>query len=241
MLKSIFVKKEWVTLLISLIAAITPLTAVAGIKTTPTGNNAMPFTVVLDAGHGGIDGGVTGKTTGVKESDLNLAVASLLKKDFLSSGFDVVMTRTTAAGLYGRASLSLKKTDMQNRKKIIEKASPDLVISIHMNEYPLKSRRGAQVFFKETDKESEEFANSIQKQLNGLEESTRDYSALSGNYYVLNVSPCPAVIVECGFLSNAKDEALLTTEEYRARIAYAVYKGAVQYLTTRSTPTRTDE
>ena len=213
--------------------AVAAATAVAAVCFTPARASSTPYsrvTVVIDAGHGGIDGGVTGVNTGVAESELNLAVAKLLQRDFSAAGFKVVMTRTTSAGLYGKASATLKKTDMQNRRRIIEGASPDLVISVHMNRCPLPSRRGAQVFYKPGDEASASFADDIQSELNGMKEAVRDCFTLAGDYYVLNVSGCPAVLVECGFLSNGDDEKLLINEEYREKLAYAIFKGAVKYL-----------
>jgi N-acetylmuramoyl-L-alanine amidase len=171
-----------------------------------------------------------GKTSGVKESELNLLFAEQLKKDFLSAGFRVVMTRTTSAGLYGTAHKSLKKTDMQNRRKIIENANPDIVISLHMNYYALSSRRGAQVFYNKDGVGGADFASCIQKQINGMEEAVRSCSALVGDYYILNVSPCPAVLVECGFLSNEEDEKLLVDKKYREKLSYTLFKGCVEYL-----------
>lgn len=197
---------------------------------TVLAKSSARFTVVIDAGHGGIDGGVTGVKTGAVESELNLAVAKLLRDDFQTAGFRVVMTRTTSAGLYGSARTSLKKTDMKNRRKIIEKADPDLVISVHMNNYALPSRRGAQVFYRRGDSPSAMLADCVQNQLNGMEEAPRQCERLVGDYYVLNISPCPAVLVECGFLSSPEDEALLVTEEYRQKLAYTVFVGAVEYL-----------
>ena len=190
-------------------------------------NPAM--TVVIDAGHGGIDGGVTGRTTGAVESELNLLVAKLLKEDFEAAGFNVVMTRTTSAGLYKTSYSSLKKTDMLNRKRIIEDAGASAVISVHMNECPYPSRRGAQTFHKADDKESNALAVCIQSELDALPESSRSCPVLKGDYYVLNVSPCPAVLVECGFLSNEEDEALLIKDEYREKLSYAIFRGCVKY------------
>ena len=93
------------------------------------------FTVCIDAGHGGVDGGVTGVNTGVKESDLNLSVSRLLKEHFESCGITVVMTRKTKDGLYGTATSGFKRRDMEKRREIIEQSKPDMVISIHMNKY----------------------------------------------------------------------------------------------------------
>ena len=94
---------------------------------------ASKLSVVIDAGHGGIDGGVVGVTTKRKESDVNLTIAFLLKEKLADAGFLVVMTRTTEGGLYDTTAPGFKKRDMQRRKEIIQEASPDLLISIHQN------------------------------------------------------------------------------------------------------------
>lgn len=185
--------------------------------------------VVLDAGHGGIDGGVSGVNTGGKESDLNLSVVKKLEKCFIDAGISVVLTRSSEAGLYGLATKNLKKKDMQKRSEIINKAEPDLVISVHMNKYSTSSRRGAQVFYKESSENSKILADCIQQSFNSMEQSVRECSSLTGDYYILNCSPYTSVIAECGFLSNPNDEALLITEEYQQEIAYAIFKGAIEY------------
>lgn len=186
--------------------------------------------VVIDAGHGGIDGGVVGVNTGIKESTLNLLVAKELKRCFLSAGIDVVMTRENENGLYGTATSSRKKKDMQKRKNIIENAQPEMVISVHMNKYSVSTRRGAQVFFDKNNQRGVSLANAVQKSLNAMEETVREYSALNGDYYILTSHNYPSIIVECGFLSNPEDEALLMTDAYRQKIAYAIFKGCIDYL-----------
>lgn len=191
---------------------------------------AAEIKVVVDAGHGGIDGGVTGVKTGVKESELNLAVAKKLAKLFENAGIDVVLTRKNDAGLYGIATGNLKRKDMEARRDIILKEKPALVISVHMNHYPVSSRRGAQVFFAENSEEGKELADCVQKSFNAMEETVREYSALKGDYYILNSHSYPACIAECGFLSNPDDEALLITDAYQEKIAYAIFKGAIDFL-----------
>ncbi|PWM75258.1 MAG: hypothetical protein DBX59_02180 [Bacillota bacterium] len=191
---------------------------------------AAEIKVVIDAGHGGIDGGVVGVKTGKKESELNLAVSKKLAKHFQNAGIDAVFTRKNDAGLYGAATGNLKRRDMEARRDIILKEKPTLVISVHMNKYPVSSRRGAQVFFNETDGQGKQLADCVQKSFNAMEEATREYAALKGDYYILNSHPYPACIAECGFLSNPEDEALLLTEEYQEKIAYAIFKGAIDYL-----------
>lgn len=190
--------------------------------------------VVLDAGHGGIDGGVSGVLTGVKESELNLKVVKKLENCFVSAGIDVVLTRSTDAGLYGVATKNLKKKDMQKRKEIIEKANPALVISVHMNKYGVSGRRGAQVFYKKSDEQGKCLAENIQKSFNDMVQASRECSVLTGDYYILNCTDYPSVIAECGFLSNPEDEALLITEEYQEEIAYAIFKGVIGYLSENS-------
>jgi N-acetylmuramoyl-L-alanine amidase len=195
-------------------------------------NAVTEITVVLDAGHGGIDGGVTGKVTGIKESDLNLAVVRKIEKCLLDAGINVVLTRKTDGGLYGIAVGGFKKRDMKKRKEIIDKAKPNVVLSIHMNNFPISTRRGAQVFYRNTNSNGKVLADNIQTVLNDMEESVRNYSALKGDYYILNCNDYASAIVECGFLSNAEDEKLLTDDAYQEKLAYTIFKGIIAYLST---------
>lgn len=223
------------SILIVTVLAITALTmafCLSALSKTAAGSlDASKIKIVLDAGHGGIDGGVSGVNTGVKESDLNLAVVKKLEKYLTDAGMTVVLTRNSAAGLYGAATGNLKKRDMKKRKEIIEKENPAIVVSVHMNNYALQDRRGAQVFYKDGDENGKLLADSIQRSFNAMDSCVREYSALTGDYFMLNCSEVPSVIAECGFLSNPQDEALLITEEYQSEIAYAIFKGIVGYLT----------
>ncbi len=195
--------------------------------------NATPqarYTIVIDAGHGGIDGGVSGINTSVKESDVNLAIAKKLKELFSCVGFNCVMTRITSSGLYGYLAPGHKDRDMRARAKIINESNPSLVISIHQNNYSSPSRRGGQAFYKKGDKQCYLLATTLQQALNGVYTGVKDYAPLCGDYFILNVSPCPAVIVECGFLSNPQDEALLISEEFQHSLATAIFNGALEFL-----------
>ncbi len=190
--------------------------------------------VVLDAGHGGIDGGVKGIKTGVSESDINLSVVKKLETYLKDAGITVILTRNSDAGLYGVASSTLKRRDMERRKAIIEKAEPTLVVSVHMNYYPNSVRRGGQVFCRPNDERAELLANSVQKGLNSLYAGVKDYSPLTGDYYILNCTDYPSVIAECGFLSNPTDESLLTDESFQSELAYSLFCGIISYLTESS-------
>ncbi len=232
-----FVLKRRNIIIISvlIITALTFILCFGALSAKSIGNyDKRTVKVVLDAGHGGIDGGVTGINTGVKESVLNLKVVNKLENYLVNAGIKVVLTRSTDAGLYGVATSNLKKKDMQKRKEIIEAADPNLVISIHMNKYSVSTRRGAQVFYKPNDEQGKILADSIQNSFNRMESSKREYSALSGDYFILNCSDYPSVICECGFLSNPDDEALLITDEYQDEVAYTIFKGIIGYLSSET-------
>lgn len=199
------------------------------VRTRAAASPSDRFTVVIDAGHGGIDGGVSGITTGVKESELNLDIARKLKTKFDKSGAKTVMTRKTEAGLYGIYSKGFKRRDMQKRKQITLNAKADVFVSIHLNYYSSPLRRGAQVFYKIDEEKSKSLADIVQAELNEGKECERDYTALAGDYYVLNEADCAAILCECGFLSNAEDEKLLLTDEYRAEIAEKIFNGIEKY------------
>lgn len=189
----------------------------------------IKYTVVIDAGHGGIDGGSSGVVTGVKESDLNLEYANSLATLFKSADFNVIMTRTTKNGLYNMFAENKKKDDMMKRKDIIAYSKADLVISIHMNSFSLESCKGAQVFYKENDSVSKALASSIQENFVLNIENARP-KADKGDYFILNCSSIPSVIVECGFLSNQKEEAKLLKADYREKLCYNIFAGALNFL-----------
>lgn len=201
------------------------IVAVAGENNRPV----SALKVVIDAGHGGIDAGCEGSLEGSNERELNLIYANCLKKYLVSYGASVVMTRTTTDGLYSAFAPNKKKDDMKKREEIINKANADLVVSIHMNAFPTASARGAQVFFNPESEVSVELANSIQQSfISNLPEAKKE--ALVGDYYVLNCTKTPAVIVECGFLSNPEEEILLLSSEYCEKVCYAIFCGIVKYL-----------
>ena len=184
------------------------------------------FVVVLDAGHGGIDGGVVGTNTGIKESEINLDITFLLKDLFESGGFKVVLTRQNQNGLYGNATTGFKKRDMQKRLDIIQESKANLVLSIHCNKFSQSSRSGPQVFF--GDDEGQKLADKIQTVLNDFTDNS--HAALRGDYFMLKCTTSPSVIVECGFLSNPGDEQKLIDKNYQSQLAQKIYKGVLLYL-----------
>ena len=182
------------------------------------------YTIVIDPGHGGWDGGSVGTATGVTEAELNLKVSKILKKYLENYGFNVILTRTSDISL-GKNKIE----DMEKRKQIIEKYNPTMVISIHMNSFTDPSECGTQAYFEKGDNNSKLLADSIQSQMNVILPNAREF-ANHGEYYILECSDIPTSIVECGFLSNPNDEALLNTDEYREKLAYSIYSGIIKYL-----------
>lgn len=186
------------------------------------------YSIVIDAGHGGRDGGAVGKTTGVTESLLNLQFALKLKELCENYNFNVVLTRKDMNGLYSAFATNKKKSEMQKRQEIIESANPDVVVSLHMNSFPVSSSRGAQVFYAEGNESGKALGESVQ---NALHEEI-DYAksvAKVGDFYVLNCTEKAGILVECGFLSNAEEEVLLQDEDYQEKFCYALLYGILTY------------
>lgn len=185
------------------------------------------YTIVIDAGHGGRDDGCTG-VSGTKESEINLSIARMLKDNLETLGINVVMTRCDGNGLYKSNVTNFKKSDMSERIKIIEKALADMVISIHQNSYLDSRQRGAQVFYQENDNDSRAFADSVQSQLI-LQLPNARKECNKGDYYLLKESHVPAVLIECGYLSNEEEEKLLASIDYQQKVSYAIMCGVVKY------------
>lgn len=221
-------RRKIVLILLVLIAMQITLTAVLCVKQFAYGNKSLiDFTVVIDAGHGGIDGGVVSKS-GVKESSLNLAYSKTLGKAFKNAGFNVVQTRATEDGLYGLPTNGFKRRDMLARKKIADNARPDLLISVHMNKFSASYRTGPQVFYQQGKEDGQTLAEALQQVFN--DSTGNNHAAIAGDFYICREIDCPAVIVECGFLSNDAEAALLQTEEHRQMICDLIFKGVMLYL-----------
>lgn len=182
------------------------------------------YTIVIDAGHGGWDGGTVGVKTGITEAEINLKISKKLKEYLSDFGFNVVLTRNNEDALGKNKTL-----DMEKRKQIINRVNPFAVISIHTNSFTDSSQFGTQVFYKQNNENSLNLATSIQEQMKLHLPNARD-NANFGDYYMLECSNAISCIVECGFLSNENDESLLTDESYRNNVAYSIYSGIVKYL-----------
>ena len=185
------------------------------------------ITVVLDAGHGGRDGGSVG-VNGTIEKDINLEYVLALKDKLVDNGFKVVLTRKNEDGLYSEFAKNKKQSDMKARFKIIQDANPNLVISIHMNSFPTASAKGATTYYRADDRASEICADLIQKSLHTYC-GARSSAGKVGDYYMLNCSYYSSVLIECGFISNPDEERLLNSEQYKQTVIDAIYNGILLY------------
>lgn len=187
---------------------------------------AVPVTnrvVIIDAGHGGGDPGAIG-LTGTLEKDINLNIALKLQQFIEQSGGVVLMTRTEDEMLAQN-----KREDMKLRKRLREENSGDIFISIHLNSFPQESCKGAQTFYANNE-ESKNLAEKIQKNMvKFLEDDNSRVAKKLTDVYLLKDVNIPSVIVECGFLSNSKEEKLLKDEEYQSKVAFSIFAGICEY------------
>ena len=186
--------------------------------------------VVIDAGHGGIDGGAEADD-GTLEKDLNLALA-LCIRDFLeSSGVDVVLTRERDI-MYAESSSPHKKLDdLNERIRITEEAGALAFVSIHMNKFPVPKYSGLQVYYSENNEESAVLAEMIQGFVssNFQPDNKRAVKPAGSSIYLLDKLECPAVLVECGFLSNPDELKKLKSEDYRKSLAVLIGVCILEY------------
>ncbi len=188
--------------------------------------------VVIDSGHGGNDPGKVG-INGALEKDINLQIARRLKQYLEASDIQVVMTRDSDTGLYSEHDTNKKMADMQERCRLINEAAPALVVSIHQNSYHEESICGGQVFYYKDSANGKRLAELLQKRFDFvLGADNRRLAKANDTYYLLLHVKQPIVIVECGFLSNWQESAMLTSEDYQDRLAWTLHMGIMEYLNT---------
>ena len=186
--------------------------------------------VVIDAGHGGNDPGKIGINQAL-EKDVNLSIAQKVQQYLEAQDIRVVMTREDDNGLYDSDASNKKVQDMKRRVALIDEVQPAITVSIHQNSYPEEYVHGAQVFYYDGSKEGQKLADLLQKQLvEKMDPENHRQIKANDSYYLLKKTDIPIVIVECGFLSNQDEAALLCQEDYQDRLAWAIHMGILQYL-----------
>lgn len=188
------------------------------------------YKVAIDPGHGGNDPGKVG-VNGEEEKGINLEIAYKLKKCLENEGIEVVLTRTDDNGLYEESDTNKKASDMKKRCEIITQEAVDIVVSIHQNSYTDREVNGAQVFYYTHSVKGQKLADCIQTQIKNLVDKDNNRPIKANNsYYILIHTPCPTVIVECGFLSNPTEAESLCDEAYQESIAKAITAGVLDFL-----------
>lgn len=199
--------------------------------------SSMPITqktVIVDAGHGGDDGGAIGIDETV-EKDINLDIALKLEKILKFYGFNVIMTRTQDVMTCDDGLDSLRKrkiSDIHNRFELMRKNPDAIFISVHQNKFEDSSQHGTQVFYSGNDERSKELAEAIQTSvtLTLQRKNGRVVKKSGSGIYLLYHAKIPAVLVECGFISNSDEEKKLKDESYRMKLAILIADGLLKYL-----------
>lgn len=195
-----------------------------------SGNSKELPIVVIDAGHGGKDPGKVGVNDAL-EKDINLSIAKKLQSLLMQNDVMVIMTREEDKDLASENASNRKNEDLRARADLLKEAAPVLMVSIHQNSYPEADVDGAQVFYYSGSQESKLLGTMVQESLKReLADGNHRVAKANKEYYLLKKAVCPAVIVECGFLSNPEEAGLLATEEYQEKIAFSIHLGILEYI-----------
>jgi len=184
--------------------------------------------IVVDPGHGGFDPGAW--RGDIFEKDITLEISKRLAGDLSQAGAMVILLRKDDSDLAGETSGKIrdrKRQDLINRVKKANQAKADMYISVHANADPCAQWFGAQTFYNGKSEQSKFMAETIQEELTTILENT-NRKAKPGNYYIIDRTEMPAVIVEVGFISNPKEAKLLSDPQYQAKVAYAIFSGVVK-------------
>ena len=195
--------------------------------------------IIIDAGHGGEDGGAVG-IDGTAEKDLNLSISLKLNEILSSMSYQTRMVRTTDTSIHNADADTVRErkvSDIHNRAAIMNEYENCIYVSIHQNKYSGSSIWGAQTFYSPNNEESKELAQLIQSSIaNNVQPDNKRVIKQSGtNIYVLYNATKPAVMVECGFVSNANELEQLKDDEYQNKMAFAISNGIINYLFSEET------
>ncbi len=196
---------------------------------------SMPVTsktIVLDAGHGGEDGGAV-SSNGISESNINLKIVLKLQNLLEQSGAKVILTRSDENAIYDVDKKTLrdkKNSDIKNRVKIGNTSSADIFVSVHLNKILQSQYSGWQTFYKKNNEDSKRLATCLQNNLNeAIQKENKRVPLQIDNVYIVKKVEIPISIVECGFLSNPEEEKNLQDDAYQDRLSWGIYNGIMSY------------
>ncbi|ADU26947.1 N-acetylmuramoyl-L-alanine amidase [Ethanoligenens harbinense] len=228
--------QRWILPLIAIAAlclvAAGTLTSIQS-STSASAAAAYEKTVIIDPGHGGMDGGAVG-ADGSIEKDINLSVSLKLRSFFLAGGYQVIMTRQDDRSIHSSGSDTLreqKTSDIHNRLKIADAHPNALFLSIHQNLYTQPQYSGAQVFYSTNNPDSKMLAQCLQTDIRALLQPQNDrlIKPAGSNLYILYHARSPAVLVECGFVSNPTENEKLQDNVYQNQLAFSIFYGTVHF------------
>ena len=204
------------------------------VHTSSDADNTKPV-IIIDAGHGGEDGGA--EADGVLEKDINLSIADKLADMLRLSGYTVREIRDEDISVYSDDAETLhqkKVSDLNNRVETFNSSENNIVVSIHQNKFEQSAYSGAQIFYSANAPESAMLAEAIRGAVVSLlqPDNTRELKKAGSDIYILDQAQVPAVIVECGFISNVDERAKLMDEGYQSEMAYAIAMGVLEYVQT---------
>ena len=220
-------KKSVALVCLSFAAAIAVMIS---LRAVPTISFNKPYTVIVDAGHGEPDGGAVG-ANGTIEKDINLQIALKLREVLENRGVRVIMTRTDDNSICDNSARTLhekKVSDMHNRLEIINTSGADLFLSIHMNSFSDPKSGGLHVFYSRNHPEAEETATLIQESIAELTGAkTHAVKTASDTLFLMKNPIPPAILIECGFISNPEEEKLLNDDNYQSKIAFSIANAVI--------------
>ena len=189
-------------------------------------------TVILDAGHGGFDGGAVA-SDGTVEKDINLKITLASAKFLRQSGFNVILTRendVSTDDVETEKISTRKKSDLKNRLNLMKDYKDAVFVSIHLNKFTTSAANGSQVFYSRSE-ESKRLGDCIQKSIVAKlqPENTRVNKLATSSTYLLYNATVPSVLVECGFLSNKSELEKLKDQDYQNKMAFSIYCGILEY------------
>lgn len=201
---------------------------------SPNSSSINMPTIIVDAGHGGEDGG-TSSSSGILEKDINLAISKKLENLFSLAGIKVIMTREDDSLIYdsGLTKMRQKKvSDIHNRMRVIEENPNSIFLSIHQNYFQESKYNGAQVFYSKNSSQSSLIAEMIQNEIKAQlqPDNERKIKPSGSEIYLLYHAQSPSVMVECGFMSNPGEAQKLNDDSYQTKMAFAIYNAIISYL-----------
>lgn len=200
-------------------------------------NSQSKNTVVIDPGHGGVDGGSSDKQ-GLLEKNINLEVGLKLRSTLKDMNINAILTRDSDISLESKSTIKASRygRDLNARKTIIDNANAEAFVSIHVDAYRVTSARGVKIFYNSKSEEGKRLADVVCAKINKivfedfLNTTEAKAEAKTGDYYVLRESKAPGIIVEIGFITNPEDNKLIQSKDYQGIISKAIAEGMVQFL-----------